>query len=66
MPVTPKYKLNELAKNFDKKNKDVIDVFNSLGMTGKSHAASLENNELNLFFEYPKRIIIADFRQKYK
>ena len=52
MPIIPKYKLNALAKNFNMKAKDIIDVLAQHDIPGKSTMTALEDNELNIIFEY--------------
>ncbi|MCL2772505.1 MAG: translation initiation factor IF-2 [Oscillospiraceae bacterium] len=52
MPLVPKYKLSVVAKNFNLKNKDIQDILSSHSITGKSPAATLEDDELNMIFEH--------------
>ena len=44
-------KISELAKNFKLKNKEVIDILEENGVTGKTHTATLEKHEMNVFLE---------------
>ena len=44
-------KISELAKNFKLKNKEVIDILEESGVVGKTHTATLEQHELNVFLE---------------
>ncbi len=44
-------KISELAKNFKLKNKEVIDILEENGVTGKTHTATLEKHEMNVFLD---------------
>ncbi len=45
------YRINRLAKDFNIKSKDIIDLLASVGLEGKTHMAILEPAEFNLFIE---------------
>ncbi len=47
-----RYRVNALAKDLDVKSKDIIDLLNAHGMTGKSYMTALNSDELSLVFEY--------------
>ena len=46
-----KYRVNELAKDFNKKSKDVIDLLDKLNSDQKKHMTVLSEDELNYIFE---------------
>ena len=46
-----KYRVNELAKDFGKKSKDVIDLLEKLSSEQKKHMTVLTEDELNFVFE---------------
>ena len=46
-----KYRVNELAKDFGKKSKDVIDLLDKLDSEQKKHMTVLTEEELNYVFE---------------
>ena len=46
-----KYRVNELAKDFNKKSKDVIDLLDKLNSEQKKHMTVLTEEELNYVFE---------------
>lgn len=46
-----KYKVNELAKDFDKKSKEVIDLLDKLSDGQKKHTTVLSEEELDYVFE---------------
>ena len=46
-----KYRVNELAKDFGKKSKDVIDLLDKLNSEQKKHMTVLTEEELNYIFE---------------
>ena len=52
MPIISKYKLNILAKNFNAKAKDIIDILEQHGISGKKTMTALEDEELNIIFEH--------------
>lgn len=47
-----KYRVHEVAKDFNKQSKDVIDLLEKYFDEPKSHMTVLENDELNIVFEY--------------
>lgn len=49
--TSEKIRINTLAKDFDMKSKDLLNILENAGYTGKTHMAVLEENELNLLFE---------------
>ena len=51
MPITPKYKINVLAKNFDIKPKDIIDILEQQNIPGKKTMTTLEDEEFNIVLE---------------
>ncbi len=46
-----KYRINALAKDFDVKSKDIITMLDDAGLTGRTHMAVLEDDELSIIFE---------------
>ena len=52
MAGTEKYKVGTLAKDLGLKNKDIIDVLAAHGINVKSHATTLEGDEVSLIFEH--------------
>ncbi len=44
-------KISEIAKNFKMKNKDILDVLEQKGISGKTHSAVLESGEMNVLLE---------------
>ncbi len=49
--TSEKIRINTLAKDFDIKSKDLLNILENAGYTGKTHMAVLEEDELNLLFE---------------
>ncbi|MBR2901141.1 MAG: translation initiation factor IF-2 [Clostridia bacterium] len=49
--TSEKYRINALAKDFNLKSKDIITILDNAGLTGKTHMAVLEENELSIIFE---------------
>ena len=49
--TSEKIRINTLAKDFDMKSKDLLNILENAGYTGKTHMAVLEEDELNLLFE---------------
>ena len=49
--TSEKIRINTLAKDFDMKSKDLLNILENAGYTGKTHMAVLEEEELNLLFE---------------
>ncbi len=45
------YRINRLAKEFNLKSKDIVDLLAENGLEGKTHMAILEPAEFNLFIE---------------
>ncbi|MCD8002692.1 MAG: translation initiation factor IF-2 [Clostridia bacterium] len=45
------YRINRLAKDFNVKSKDILDLLGKYGIEGKTHMAVLEPSEFNLFLE---------------
>ncbi len=45
------YRINRLAKEFNLKSKDIIDLLAQNGLEGRTHMAILEPSEFNLFIE---------------
>ena len=45
------YRINRLAKDFNIKSKDILDILARVGLDGKTHMAILEPAEFNLFLE---------------
>ena len=46
-----KIKISEIAKDFDIKAKDIVDIANNIGMEKKSSANTLTEDELNIIFD---------------
>jgi translation initiation factor IF-2 len=46
-----KYRINALAKDFNIKSKEIIDILTANGYPGRSHMTSLESDELSIIFE---------------
>ncbi|MEG1437172.1 MAG: translation initiation factor IF-2 N-terminal domain-containing protein, partial [Oscillospiraceae bacterium] len=47
-----KYRVHEVAKDFDKPSKDIIDLLAKYFDDQKKHMTVLEDNELNIIFEH--------------
>jgi len=47
-----KYRINALAKDFNIKSKEIIDILTANGYPGRSHMTALEADELSIVFEY--------------
>ncbi|MCD7775771.1 MAG: translation initiation factor IF-2, partial [Firmicutes bacterium] len=45
------YRINRLAKDFNLKSKDILDLLSKNGIEGKTHMATLEPSEFNLLLE---------------
>ena len=60
MALIPKTKINALAKDLDIKSKVIIDFLQEIGITGKSHMTTLEDDELNFVFEHLSRESVVD------
>lgn len=64
-----KYRINALAKDFDIKSKDIVDILNDSGHPGRSHMTSLEEEELSIIFEVMtqnNQVDIASFFKIYE
>ncbi len=51
MAQAPMFRINQLAKDFDIKSKDLIKILEEVGVTGKKTMAILEPEEFNLFLD---------------
>ncbi len=51
MAQAPMFRINQLAKDFDIKSKDLITALEEEGITGKKSMANLEPEEFNLFMD---------------
>ncbi len=51
MIANQKYRINAMAKDFNLKSKDLIDLLAAHGIEGKTHMAVLEPHEFDLLFE---------------
>ena len=51
MAQAPMFRINQLAKDFDIKSKDLITALEEEGITGKKSMANLEPEEFNLFLD---------------
>ncbi len=51
MAQAPMFRINQLAKDFDIKSKDLITALEEEGITGKKSLANLEPEEFNLFMD---------------
>lgn len=47
-----KYRISNLAKDFDLKSKEVVDLLNYYGFSGKTHMAVLEPDEFAILFDH--------------
>ncbi len=64
-----KYRISALAKDLEIKSKDVIEILTKHGLPGRSHASSLESEELSFVFEeitQNNQIDITAFFKKYE
>ena len=50
--TTPMLKINQMAKDFGLKTKDICSFATEAGVEGKTTSASMEPDELNKFFEF--------------
>ena len=44
----PQLRINQLAKDFSVKSKDILDIFEAAGLEGKTHMATLTPDEFGL------------------
>ncbi|MBS5726000.1 MAG: translation initiation factor IF-2, partial [Clostridiales bacterium] len=51
MAQAPMFRINQLAKDFDLKSKDLIKMLEEVGITGKKTMTNLEPEEVNLFLD---------------
>ena len=51
MVQNQKYRINNLAKDFNLKSKDIVELLASMGYPGKTHMAVLESEEFNLVID---------------
>ena len=51
MAQAPMFRINQLAKDFDIKSKDLITALEEKGITGKKSMTNLEPEEFNLFLD---------------
>ena len=64
---TVKAKLNEVAKDIEVSNQELIDLLSDLGIKGKKATASLNEEELNLILEtYSKKHEVTTFEDYLK
>ena len=47
-----KPRVSDMAKNFGVKGKEIIELMASFGVTLKSHMTTMEDNDLNILFDY--------------
>ena len=52
MSIENKYRVHEVAKDFGVDTKDITDVMAEYFTAPKNHMQVLENDELNLIFDY--------------
>ena len=64
--TSEKIRINTLAKDFDMKSKDLLNILENAGYTGKTHMAVLEEDELNLLRHRNPPVVVrsrcGDFR----
>ena len=51
MPVENKYRVNEIAKDFNLKNKDITDILTKYATAPKNHMTALTDEELAIVFD---------------
>ncbi|MBQ2945993.1 MAG: translation initiation factor IF-2 [Clostridia bacterium] len=51
MPVENKYRVNEVAKDFNLKNKDITDILAKYATAPKNHMTALSDDELSIIFD---------------
>ena len=47
-----KYRISNIAKDFDVKSKEILDLLTAYGMGGKTHAAVLTPDEFGVIFNH--------------
>ena len=52
MAAVQKYKVNNMAKDLDKKTKEIVELFKDKGFDGKSSSSVMENTEINLVLNH--------------
>ena len=65
MAANAKYKVANMAKDIDKKTKDIVEVLKNKGFDGKTSSSVLENNEINIVLEYYTSASTVEDIQKY-
>ena len=50
--MAEKYKISNLAKDIEKKAKDIVELLKGMGKEGKTSSSVLENNEINIVLEH--------------
>ena len=61
MAATQKYKVNNMAKDLDKKTKEIVELLKDKGFDGKSSSSVMENTEINLVLNhYINKSEVAD------
>ncbi|MBQ3823977.1 MAG: hypothetical protein II808_02085 [Clostridia bacterium] len=67
MPVEIKYKVSDLAKDFNLKPKDISDILAKYMTAPKNSAASLGEDEISVVFEcLTQQHAIASFEEYFK
>ena len=52
MAATQKYKVNNMAKDLDKKTKEIVELLKDKGFDGKSSSSVMENAEINIVLNH--------------
>lgn len=52
MAAVQKYKVNNMAKDLDKKTKEIVELLKDKGFDGKSSSSVMENTEINLVLNH--------------
>ncbi|MEF9972004.1 MAG: translation initiation factor IF-2 N-terminal domain-containing protein, partial [Oscillospiraceae bacterium] len=52
MSTLVKYRVHEVAKDFKMNSKDIAEILTDYATAPKNHMQALEENELDLIFEY--------------
>lgn len=60
MSIENKYRVHEVAKDFGKSTKEVTDVLTEYSKTPKNHMQVLEEQELNIIFDYMTKTYPVD------
>ena len=55
MAATQKYKVNNMAKDLDKKTKEIVELLKDKGFDGKSSSSVMENAEINIVLYFEER-----------